>query len=657
MSDTNRVLFNQSTSPVVISSVASGATGQGSAPVGLDAILYSHTGTAYALGALDYNPVAETGFSGTVADSLGTQPSTPGSTSVEVATSGEVGIVINSADLVDSGNVPNGPMPFVLQWIAPQPLPVFSSSNGGLLASLDLAVPYSESKGQGSSTSSNQIVLYFGLVDQSTGRQLAYGMTLFDSRGSSSPYFGVDNGAGGTGATVCTTPAGTLDKFSTPVPGSASFQGAAWNGTQHFAFQITPASLLAVITAANNENPLASALSTDINDYVLTNVSVDAETEYFGTPNSFGYSASNLSVVQESSALASVSGTEASTQANIEQTSAAGTTTLTLGSADETIQALSATHYFINAGTGLLLFTGGTVSSTVLGGAGASTVLGGQSSLTAIGESGSFTATGGSAGGNVLNAGSGNTTLFGSHDDVLSGGSGNTTIFSGAGSNTVFGGSGTLSNTVIVGSTGNDLVVSGSGLTQVFGGTGSETVWGSNGSTASTAMISGTGNSLLVGGNGSDTMWAGTGSDTMVGGSGNELMIAGVAATRIFAGSGSNTIFGGLDGTFIDTGSGSALVDLSQQSSSPDMVEFGQGNSTVFGGASPDIYSFIAGQTSGNVVLSDFRPGTDHLLLQGFDSVQALAGAQSSALATTIDLGTTHVTLIGISGASANLFA
>ena len=162
--------------------------------------------------------------------------------------------------------------------------------------------------GSGSSISSSQIVIYIGFIDESTGQRIADGLTVFDSRVYSAQYFGVDNGPGGTGAAVYNQPAGYQTNFETNVSGAASFEGAAWSGFQTFDLQITPANLENLIAVLNNGNT-GQLFSTDVSQYKVDQVSIDSEVEYFGQPNSIGYSFRNLDV-STGSVVSALAGTD-----------------------------------------------------------------------------------------------------------------------------------------------------------------------------------------------------------------------------------------------------------------------------------------------------------------------------------------------------------
>ena len=269
-------------------------------PTGLSLTLWSHDETPYALSPVTWDPSSLTGIAaGSGSELLGVSPDTADSTLAQVSNDGaEIGAIIDSNDLLDGGTVPDGPMPLTLEWVAPKSImPFANSTDQGLLFQADIQVPYVMQPGFQSTVTSAQIVLYLDLRDTTTGVNLAYGLTVFDSRGTSAPYFGVDDGTGGTGATIVTVPAGQTSPYDVLVPGTAAFQGGPWTGWQTFALMITPATLEAAIAAANAGNP-GTNLSTNVANYELTNVSVDAELEYFGQANTFSYSVSNFQVAE-----------------------------------------------------------------------------------------------------------------------------------------------------------------------------------------------------------------------------------------------------------------------------------------------------------------------------------------------------------------------
>ncbi len=673
----SKVLFQQGHATVPIESIASGSSGPGEQP-GLNMALFSHTGTAYSLVPTGYDPSGEMGMAGGAGmTALGLASDRPGGTVIETAADGSsVGAVIDTQDLLDGGRVPFGPMALLAQWQAPETVAPFADpANGALLAQLDLAVPYSEfSGGPGALASSNQVVLYLGLTDTVSGRQIAYGSILFDSRGTASPFFGADNGPGGTGAAIVAQAAGAASRYDVAVPGAASFQGTAYSGSRHFALEITPATLEAAITAFNNNSGPAAPFSTDLSRYILTNVSVDAEIEYFGQANSFSYSVSGLALSEEAAPLTgsqvaaaaaasagdagavaassvdraadtspgmtagSVSSASAVTAsvASVPRGSAgwgtasggaaAGPVTSVAGGAGaETIVASAGVSYAVQGGAGALVFLGADGSATVQGGAGDLDASGGTGRLTAFAGSGSSTLVGGGAGGNLLAGGAGNATLVGASGgagDLLMAGGGGTSAFAGGGRNTVFGGSGAA---MLVSGGGDDLLVAGSGQSVIYTGTGSDTVWGSPSSTAQTVVVAGSGLALVAGGLGRDTLYGGTGRSTLAGGAGAQLLVGGAGGTLAFAGSGADTVFGGPagSGTTVVGGATPALVVLQAGAAT---VQAGSGGDMVFGGTGGAVVETGAGAT--RVVLSAASMVGDTV---GFGSGSATVAGGGSA--------------------------
>ncbi len=709
----SKVLFQQGHAAVPIESIASGI-GPGEQP-GLNMALFSHTGVAYPLQALSYDPSSEMGITdGTGATVLGLDADDPGGTAVETSADGsQVGAVINTQDLTQGGTVPFGPMALLTQWQAPETVAPFADpANGALVAQLDLSVPYSEFPGgPGAQTSSNQVVLYLGLTDTVSGRQIAYGSILFDSRGDASPFFGADNGVGGTGAAIVAQAAGAASRYDVAVPGAASFQGAAWTGSEHFALEITPATLEAAIKAFNNSTGPATPFSTDLSRYILTNVSVDAEVEYFGQANSFSYSVSNMTLSEEAAPLtaaqvdaaggvaassvgdaAAVPASSSSVSASLASVPAAAAgpvTSVTAGAGPETIVASAGTSYAVQGGAGALTFLGSDAASTVTGAAGDLDASGGGGRLVAFAGAGAATLVGGAAGGNVLAGGSGNATLVGASGgpgDLLMAGSGSAQMFAGGGHSTVFGGAGA---SMLVSSVGDDLLVAGRGQSVVYTGSGSDTVWGSPSTDAQTVVVAGSGLSLVAGGVGDDTMYGGSGSATLAGGSGAQFMMAGSGGTLVFAGSGADTVFGGpaggactvvggasaalvvleagaatvqagsggdtvfggTGGDAIDTGAGATTVVLSSLSAKADAVTFGSGSATVGGGGAA--HSFLFGEAVGGLdVISGFRAGVDQLVMAAPERAAAVAGAHDGSAGLVLPLaGGGSVLLQGVHSA------
>lgn len=644
------VLFAQGQAPAAIRSLAAGGNA-----AGFGVVLWSHTGAAYPITPVAWDTAAGTGLQADPDGAMmAVSPALPGSTMAQVSRDGSlVGVVIDSNDLLAGGSVPYGPLALTPVWTpAAPPVPFSGPAAQGLLLRADLEVPYVLAPRGGTGASVSQIVLYFALHDNAGGRDLSYGQTVFDSRGTSSPYFGIDNGAGGTGSVVVTAPAGAASPYDVVVPGAAGFQAVPWSGFRTFAFLVTPGTLLGAVNAANRRDP-GARLSTNPADYSISNVSVDAEIAYFGQRNILAYAVRNFTVSTVADA----------GQVAIAPSSAASE--VWAGGRPETIHAAAGSHYVVHAGAGALNFIGNHGSSTVVGGAGTTMASAGPGRLVAFGGSGDTILFGGN-GDNQLNAGSGNTTLVGGGGDLLCAGSGNSTIFVAAGSNTITGGA--ASGSVTISATdGTDLIALGAGRQTVFLGSGHATLFGTSSAGANAVVIAQDSDALLIGGKGHDAFWGGSGRSTMVGGAGDAVMVGGTGNTVIVGGTGRNlimaghghdTVFGGMAGDTIYTGPGNALVVLSQASAAPDLIALGSGDASVFGGGSADTYFLKRGAGGGENLVSGFRPGTDRLSLAGFDKARVFEGLQQTAAGARLSLDDgTRITFLAVSDMRGSIFA
>jgi Ca2+-binding RTX toxin-like protein len=228
-------------------------------------------------------------------------------------------------------------------------------------------------------------------------------------------------------------------------------------------------------------------------------------------------------------------------------------------------------------------------------------------------------------------AGSGSNTIYAGGADTINAPTGASTIFSGTAGSTVQGGSGSL------------LFVGGDGAVSAQGGSGDTVLIGGTASNVSN-LVAGTGNSTLIGG-------SGNGSTTLSGGAGNP---AGVNTMLAFAnGSGATTMVGPQSGNAIMNGttgsgqeimvapaSGLAVIALNNAA---DTVVAGGGNTTVIGGAGPDLYAFLYG-LSGSEIILGFKAsdqisfaGSSSILsekiIDGSDVIQTTDGAQITLVA------------------------
>ena len=287
-----------------------------------------------------------------------------------------------------------------------------------------------------------------------------------------------------------------------------------------------------------------------------------------------------------------------------------GNDTVSAGAGNDTIFAAGPTTQ-VTAGSGNLFLVGGSGSVSVTGGSGSSTVFGGM---------GGGSITGGSAGNNVLVAGGGNTTLVGGGaGDVLVAASGTTTAvlkpgsigFGGTGNATLYG----AENTVMVGGSNSDVMYAGAGPEQMWSGTGVSHLYG------------GTGDDTLVGGLG--------GYATIVGGVGHNLIIGVSGTTIAYGGPQDDLYFAGAGDMVITEGTGS------------NQVVFGTGHAAVAGGTGTNLYTFLNGNAGGNDLIANFKVGTDHIQLFGYD--RSTVAIQGNGGNSTVSLSDgTRITLLGV---------
>jgi len=148
--------------------------------------------------------------------------------------------------------------------------------------------------------------------------------------------------------------------------------------------------------------------------------------------------------------------------------------------------------------------------------------------------------------------------------------------------------------TSYIGSQGDDTYTSGSPQADVF------TLLG--------------GNDYASGGDGEDQLFGGAGDDTLNGDGGNDVLYGGLGNDKLSGGDGDDVLVGG---------GGDKLGDLTQHTvydDGNDVIEGGAGNDilwgmggndTLTGGAGNDL--FIFGPNEGHDIITDFKPGEDHV--------------------------------------------
>lgn len=154
------------------------------------------------------------------------------------------------------------------------------------------------------------------------------------------------------------------------------------------------------------------------------------------------------------------------------------------------------------------------------------------------------------------------------------------------------------------------------------------------------------GDLLYVTGTQPSTVAAGSGADTVVAAGGNALIGLGGGANLAFLASGQDTLASEGNDTVV-MGQATATLSFTGQSvvfggSGALAVQFGAGvgqfwaaggAATLTTGSGADLFGFAAGHAGGSYEIAGFRPGTDHVLLGGYDSDGASAARAAEAAA------------------------
>lgn len=319
----------------------------------------------------------------------------------------------------------------------------------------------------------------------------------------------------------------------------------------------------------------------------------------------------------------------------------------------------------------LLADPGVTLGPLTAGDGSMGTVIGSDQDLTLYGGAGSL----------VLRNGSGNATVLGSTSAeqlpqsrgvtvnnsaslfgtlLVSGGTGHVTVFGGNEQAAIYGG--TAGGNVLVAGPVLDGDVPLSPGNPYFLLTPAGTILGAPtdpttiGGGGDGDMLVGTGRYglLIAASMGNETLSGAdsSGSDTMFGGTGSDLVVAGSGRTTVVAGSGAATINGGTGLTTLFAGSGQ---DVFIGGPGGGYVQAGNGNATLFNGGGQERIGVVDGQSGGNVLVYGFRPGTDHIVAQGYDAAPTVSGAAGGTTLRFSDH--TVVTLLGVTGVDAAALA
>ncbi len=293
--------------------------------------------------------------------------------------------------------------------------------------------------------------------------------------------------------------------------------------------------------------------------------------------------------------------------------------------------------------TGAARLVGGEGPTTLTGGTGADTLVAGAGSTAVSTGAGTSLVdlTGGAAG-------SSDSAVLNGMDTVLAGAGAVAVRDTGTSGALVFAGAGALS---LTGGAGMDTVVGATGPVSVFGAAGGATLFSAGGA----LLVGGTGATTLVSG-GADTVWAAAGGSFFAGagsalhlsgghsvvtaGSGSQVWLSGDAGALLVAGAGTVSLDGSAAGGEVVAYAGSGS-DMLSGGTAGDVLFLGTGNATLSGGGGGNLFVAVRGAAGGSDVITDFHPGSDHLVLQGYG---ADAAARTLDAATTVG-GTTQLAL------------
>lgn len=180
-------------------------------------------------------------------------------------------------------------------------------------------------------------------------------------------------------------------------------------------------------------------------------------------------------------------------------------------------------------------------------------------------------------------------------DDTVDGGDNNDTLYGGGGNDTLNGNAG---NDGLDGEDGTDSLSGGEGNDVIQGGYGNDTLAGGAGDDF---LLGESGNDLVEGGGDNDGLHGGNGEDTVLGGAGNDLLSGGTLAIEDQLLEEWLADFEAQEITSVG-GSQTPFAD----DYSADILEGGEGNDTLIGGADD---SLTGGEGSDEFVVGDWFQG------------------------------------------------
>lgn len=197
---------------------------------------------------------------------------------------------------------------------------------------------------------------------------------------------------------------------------------------------------------------------------------------------------------------------------------------------------------------------------------------------------------------------SGNDNLSTEASDIIFGQDGNDTLVGGGDPVTLLGGE------------GEDRLVTGGGGGFIDGGAGNDTLVAGDGDTV---IISGSGDNLIETGGGTATVSLGSGNNTVTAGDGDLLLTSEGGNNTVTLGGGNANVQLGTGDDVIVGGSGSATIN---GGGGNDTIVLKDGDYVITGGTGTDTYVYDD-NTSGDIVINDFKAGEDTLDLKGLTGV------------------------------------
>lgn len=169
---------------------------------------------------------------------------------------------------------------------------------------------------------------------------------------------------------------------------------------------------------------------------------------------------------------------------------------------------------------------------------------------------------------------------------------------------------------VVQGTGGNDRMFGGAGDDVSYGGAGNDLMTGEDGNDI---LIGGDGNDTLGGNRGNDTLDGGAGDDVIYGHKGNNLLIGGDGNDYISSGDQASTLVGG---------AGDDTFEVRMKAGADHVLT---------GGAGADTFEFVYfdARKQGDVTITDFELGIDHITIDGQDAVDYFFSHAGASLADT----------------------